>query len=101
MASEIHVGDSGTELIIRVLDDGSVVNISGASLLNMILKKPGGTSVTKSASLYTDGTDGKLTYTADPDDFDVAGLYKIQGQVTISTGSFYTSQGTFQVHCNL
>ncbi len=36
MASEIHVGDVGTQLIMTVKDDGVVVDISSASSLSVI-----------------------------------------------------------------
>jgi hypothetical protein len=32
MASEIHVGDIGTQLIMTVKDNGEIVDISNASL---------------------------------------------------------------------
>ena len=101
MASEIHVGDIGTQLIMTVKDDGAVVDISSASSLSVILKKPDGETYTKSGTLYTDGTDGKMYYTSVSGDFNAAGSYKIQGIVTLSGGTFYTSISTFKVFCNL
>lgn len=102
MSSQIHVGDVGTQLIVTVYDDGEIVDISGASSLVIIFKKPDGTVDTKFASLYTDGLDGKMVYTVINEDFfDAPGNYKIQGKVIIAGGTYYTSTGTFKVHCNL
>lgn len=101
MASEIHVGDIGTQLIVAVYDDGDIVNISGALATVIILKKPDSNVYNKSASLLTDGTDGKMVYTSVAGDFDQAGKYKIQGQVTMTSGTFYTGVGNFTVNCNL
>lgn len=101
MSSQIHVGDIGTQLVITVYDDGNVVDISGASVVNIIIRKPDGTSEIKTANLYTDGTDGKMVYVAIAGDFNIAGNYKIQGKVMVATGTYYTSIGTFKVHCNL
>lgn len=101
MASEIHVGDIGTQLIVAVYDDGDIVNISGALSKTIILKKPDDSVSNKSASLLTDGTDGKMVYTSVAGDFDQVGKYKIQGQVIFASGTFYTGIGSFSVNCNL
>lgn len=101
MASEIHVDDIGTQLIMTVKDDGVVVDISNASSLSVILKKPDGQNYTKTGTLLTDGTDGKMYYTSVNGDFNAAGNYKIQGIVELSGGTFYTSISTFKVFCNL
>jgi hypothetical protein len=101
MASEIHVNDVGTQLIITIKDDGVVVDISAASLLQIILKKPDGKSYTKTGTFYTNGTDGKMTYTSIDGDFNVPGNYKIQGKVTLAGGTYYSSISDFQVYCNL
>lgn len=101
MASEIHVGDLGTQLIMTVKDDGVIVDISSASALNVIIKKPSGQSYIKTGTLLGDGTDGKMYYTSISGDFDVAGLYKIQGKVTINGAIYYTSISSFKVYCNL
>jgi hypothetical protein len=101
MASQIHEGDIGTKLLITVTDDGQVVDISSASSLSIFIKKPNGTILTRVGTLETDGTDGKMYYITVSGDLDVAGNYKIQGQVVLPTGSYYTSTATFKVHCNL
>jgi len=101
MSNEIHVNDIGTQLVVTVYDNNSIVDISAAAQLFIFLKKPNGTTYTKTASLYTDGTDGKMSYVATAGDFDVSGNYKIQGKVVLSGGTYYTSTATFKVHCNL
>lgn len=101
MASEIHVNDIGTQLIMTVKDDGAIVDISGATLLQVILKKPDGQTYTKTGTLYTNGTDGKMYYISVNGDFSAAGNYKIQGKVTIPGGTYYTSISDFKVYCNL
>lgn len=101
MASEIHEGDIGTKLLITVTDDGEVVDISSATAKDIFIKKPDGTILSRSGTLETDGTDGKMYYITIAGDLDKAGNYKIQGRVTLTTGTFYTSTATFKVHCNL
>ena len=57
--NEIRVGDIGTKFQVTVKDGASVVDISSAtSTKQIILKKPDGTTLTKSATFSSDGTDG-------------------------------------------
>lgn len=101
MASQIHVNDVGTQLIMTVKDDGEVVDISNASSLIVVLKKPDGESHQKTGTIYTDGTDGKMYYVSVNGDFNAAGNYKIQAIVTLNNGTFYSSISTFKVYCNI
>jgi hypothetical protein len=101
MASQIHVGDIGTTLIVTILEDGSVVDISSASSLQIIIKKPDATTLTKTGVFTTDGTDGKMQYVSIAGDFDQSGNYRIQGKVNLSSGNYSSSVGAFKVHCNL
>ena len=99
--NEIHQDDVGTKFLVTIYDDSSVVNVSGASTKQIIFKKPDGTKLTKSAAFNSDGTDGKIYYTAVTDDLDEIGTYEIQGKVVITDGTFYTDIQTFKVHRNL
>lgn len=101
MASEIHENDVGTKLLVTITDDGQVVDISSALALSIFIKKPDGTILSRSGTLETDGTDGKMYYITIAGDLDVAGNYKLQGQVVLLTGSYYTNTVQFKVHCNL
>lgn len=101
MASYIHEGDIGTKLLITIKDDGSVVDISSASSLSIFIKRPDGTMLTRAGTLETDGTDGKIYYIVVAGDLNDAGLYKIQAQVILTSGTFYSSTANFKVHCNL
>jgi hypothetical protein len=101
MSEEIHALDIGTELRITITDDGVAVDLSTATTLEYLIRKPDGSLLTVNADLYTDGTDGILTYTTVDGDTDIAGLYKIQAKVTIGSGTFYSSSAAFKVHCNV
>lgn len=101
MSNEVHVNDIGTEFRITVKDDGVVVDVSGATTTQIIIRKPSGTVLTVSATLYTDGSDGIIYYNAVSGDLDEVGLYKIQAKVVIGAGTFYTSVGSFKVYCNI
>lgn len=103
MAAEIHVGDAGTAFRVTVKDeDGVVVDISAATTKQIWLRKPDGTTVLeKSASLYTDGTDGVMQYSTVTTDLDTAGNWKLQGYVVIGSSVIHTDIHTFKVWANL
>ena len=100
-ADEIHMSDIGTKFKITVLDGSSTVDVSSASTKQLIFKKPGGTKLTKTASFFTDGTDGIITYDTVSGDLDEDGMWKVQGYVVITGGSFHTDIDRFKVHRNL
>jgi len=100
--SNIFQDDIGTSFIATIVDeDGGVVNISAATTKEMIFKKSSGTVVTKTASFYTDGTDGKLVYATVDGDLDEVGTWKVQAFVTLTDGSWHSSIQSFAVACNL
>jgi hypothetical protein len=101
MASEIHVNDIGTQLIITIKDDGSIVDISSATELKIFLKKPDAIIYEKTGSFYTDGTDGKIVYISESGDFNSAGQYKIQAEIVLGGSVYRSSVGTFKVYCNI
>mgnify|MGYP006081573935 CR=1 FL=1 len=101
MADEIHVNDIGTEFRILILDKDAVVDLSFASELTIIFRKPNGSILSVTADLYTDGSDGIITYTSVDGDIDQSGIYKIQSYVAIGSSSYSSSIGSFKVHCNI
>lgn len=103
MASEIHQYDIASRFIITIKDGDDIVDLSTATLLQIIFHKPDGTLITKTGTLYTDGTDGKLYWaTTSVDDLDQEGIWKIQIYIEFNPGGkFHSSISTFQVYPNL
>lgn len=103
MPAQIHINDTGTVLLCTVLDENeSVVDLSTASQLQIILKKPGcGDVLNKTAQLYTDGTDGKMKYTTVSGDLDRRGTWELQGFVRIGTSFWSSDISKFDVWPNL
>jgi len=103
MASEIHQDDIGTRFLVTVKDDGVVVDISSASLRELTFRKPSDETVTRTASIIGDGSSesGVMYYDSIAGDLDELGNYKIQGQVALTNGTYYTDIATFLVNCNL
>lgn len=75
-------------LIIRgtVKEDDVVVDVSTCTTKQMILRKPNGAVLTKTAVFDTDGIDGKLKYLTVSGDLDVAGSWSAQAYVIFPGG---------------
>lgn len=101
MAKQIHVSDVGTKFRPTVKDDGLILDISGASTLQMFFRKPTGAVITRTAVLDTSGTDGKMKYVSIAGDLDVAGEWRVQGRVVIGGGDWHTDEARFTVWKNL
>lgn len=100
-ANEIHVGDIGTVLRRTVQDNGDVVDISGATTKQILLKGPSGALKTKTASFTTDGTDGQLQWTTILNDLDEAGQWGLQVKVVLPSGTWSSDIEWFTVYGNL
>jgi hypothetical protein len=102
MTCGIHTGDIGTQFRVTVQDcNSTAIDLSTASSKSIIFKKPNGTSLTKSASFLTDGSDGIITYTSESDDLDTVGSWKIQAHVVFPSGEWRSEFKSFKVHRNL
>jgi len=102
MACGIHLGDTGTQLRVTIQDcNSTAIDISDATTTEIILKKPDGTTVHKTAYFLTDGVDGKIRYTAASGDFDLVGSWKIQGYIVTPSGEWSSEFESFKVHRNL
>jgi hypothetical protein len=98
---EIHLSDIGTIFEIELKDCLNVLNISTATVKQIIFQKPTGVSVTKTAIFSTDGTDGKIRYVTVSNDLDVVGTWKIQAKVVLPTGTWSSNIDKFKVYSNL
>ncbi len=102
MASErIQVEDTGTSIRIRVQEDNADIDISTATDMQIFLKKPSGTTETKTGSFVTDGTDALMHYVSVSGDIDEVGTWKAQGWVSLPQGDFFTEVASFKVNRNI
>lgn len=66
---------------------GAIFNPASASPRQIILERPDKSTVTKTAALTTDGSDGYVQYiTTSADDLDVAGLWHVQVYLEFAGG---------------
>ncbi len=91
MTDSIHINDIGTDLQITVQEGASVVDISAASTLQILLTAPSGAVKTKTATLINTGTDGQMHYTTQSGDIDETGIWSYRGRVTYSASQVYTT----------
>lgn len=101
MPSEIHVNDIGTRFLATIQDNGTVVDISSASQIQMIFRRPSDEVFYRVGSLLTSGIDGKVYYDTVSGDLTDVGMHKLQAKVYLPSGTYYTDIYSFQVNCNL
>ena len=83
------------------MDGYAALDISTATVKQIIIDKPDGTNLTRSASYVTDGVDGKLYYLTVLGDFDQAGTYRCQAKINMPGFSGYSSPTSFTVNANV
>lgn len=98
---EIHVGDIGTTFEVTLKQSAAVVDLSSATVKQIYFMKPDGSTLTKTASFTTDGTDGKIYYNTTTGDLDTAGDWQLQAVVTFGASVWHSSIAAFAVFPNL
>lgn len=94
--------DIGTQIIDTLIDqDGQIIDLAPTSLRQMVFRKTDGSLLTKTASLLTDGADGKLVYTVISGDLDQIGKWVQQSYIELPTGKWRGRLNPFTVHPNL
>ena len=99
-ANEIHLNDVGTQFKLTIADAGSVVDVSSATK-TITFRKPDGTCFSKTASNFTDGTDGIIHYITESGDLDTTGTWKLQAFIDFGATEFYSDIHSFRVHKNI
>jgi len=98
---EVHVGDIGTRFQVTILDGPSLVDLTGATVTDIIFKKPDGTTVTKGATVIGSPLDGVIEYVTVSGDIDAAGQWRLQVHLALPGGDWRSDIGCFTVYANL
>ena len=99
---EIQYNDFGTPIRFEIVNpDYKAEDVSAATAVTILLRAPDGTVLTKSGTFTTDGTDGKVQYTAVDGDLDQAGAWQGQARVTTPSGQWTSQTVSFKVKANL
>lgn len=95
--------DGDIVLVVTAIDgvDGSAVDLSPASALSILVKKPDLTTFQRAATLTTNGRDGRMQIALGPTDLDQAGYYFVQANFTIASVAKSTGLGTVHVSDNI
>jgi len=103
MSENIHTGDIGTIFIATIIDSdsGSPIDLSASTARTIIFKRPVGEKINGTASLSTDGTDGKIQYSVVDGDLNMCGDWSIQAKVVGPGYTNYSEISTFTVINNL
>lgn len=99
--NDIHVGDVGTVITATIKDSGTAVDISAMTTKYFLLRQPGGTTTTISASFVGSGTAGAICFTSASAHFDAEGVYKLQAFVASASNQWHTDWAVFTVYGNL
>jgi hypothetical protein len=95
---KIYVG-AAIRLIAKFPD---VDDLASATTLEMIFSAPDGTKTTRTATLATDGSDGRIKYDIDPTiDLTVTGPWEVQGRVVYGPKPYFSEKAQFVVHPHL
>jgi hypothetical protein len=100
--AQFHLGDVGGVIIATIIEDDEVVDISSSSNRKLFIKTPQGDVIEKTASLYTDGTDGNLSYTI-PSGFlgihnrNLIGKWTYEGYCTLGAWTGTSDEAYFEV----
>jgi hypothetical protein len=94
----IHTGDYGTVLVLTVQDNGAPVELQPESVLQLIFKAPNGVVFSRTATLYSDGRDGKITYTFQEGELDQDGQWRVQARIAFGGGRWTTTEEWLRVH---
>jgi nitrogen fixation protein FixH len=99
--SDLQVGNVGSILRFTVVDqDGTVVDVSTATLV-LYLRNPQERLLTKTPTLTSSGTDGRIQYALITGDLDIPGQWTAQARATISSNVFYSNVVTVPVQGNI
>lgn len=101
MPSEIHMSDVGTIFRVTIKDGTAIVDVSNVDSKLILFQKPSGEVLTKTATLYTNGTDGIIQYVAIDGDLSEIGTWQIQAKIDFGSDVFYTDIQKFKVIRNL
>jgi len=101
--TEVHVDDYGWMLSLSIRDDdGSLMDISYADLVEIIFTKPNNTgNIVRTAQFINDGTDGAIYYVIEEGDIDETGTWQIQVQIKGSTSELRSNIDKLKVYRNL
>ena len=103
--TEFGLNATGNTLILTALETVDSIeqakDVSAATTLTFLIKKPDEVVISVTASFNTDGTDGKLIYAFVTGDLPLEGLYEVQIALVTPTWSDKSTSYFFTVRDTL
>ncbi len=100
--ADIFVNDIGTSFRLTIKDqDGALVNLSNADVMQITFRRPDGTTFSRTASLYGVAANGVIQYVTADGDLDQEGRWSLQGYLEMDANKWHTSISNFRVKANL
>lgn len=101
LPQRIQLDDIGTIIRVTIEDPpGTPVDVSAASIQEIILTSPSGVKKTKTSVFDGTGVNGKIRYITIAGDMDEVGRWHVRGHVIIPTGDFHSIKGPLYVEDN-
>ncbi len=85
----IFTTSAGVRMIATIDENDVPLNVAPYPTRRLYFQKPNGTVLTQTASLLTDGSDGKIFYETPAGFFDTAGTWYLRGRVEIDAAHSY------------
>lgn len=94
LVENVVVGEYGYPIYLWLVDEDNIdVDISSYNTIQVLLRSPDDLKlVTYTASLFSDGTDGRLTFTPASGDLDRPGVWSGIVKLTVTSTSVTKSQ---------
>jgi hypothetical protein len=99
--SDIQENTVGLVIRLTIKEKGQTQNLSTSTVKQIIIGKPDGTKLTKTASFMTDGTDGVIQYVTVLGDLTPAGTFSVQSYLEMPDFQGKSTISTFGVNANI
>ena len=102
MKQGFRLNDFGSRIIVNIIDsNGEDFDLSSATVLKFVFKRPDGSFEEKPASLVTNGLDGKIEYVVESGFLNQNGIWEFQAYIENPVGSWHSNINSFLVWENL
>lgn len=99
--NSIQAGAINLLIELQIREGYQILDISTATVKNIILEKPDSTVVVSSGSFVTDGKDGLIYYRTSSTDLLQAGTYNVQAYIEMPDFKGYSTPVTFIAQANI
>ena len=99
--TDLQVADVGVVIELEITDGTDPIDVSAATTIEIIIKRSGSASITKTATFTTTGVDGKIRFTTVATDFAQVGEYGVQAHIVLGAQDWRTTVAALDVAENL